>query len=210
MPQRVLIALALVALYFIWGSTFLGMRFAIESFPPFMMAAIRFVTAGALLYGWLRWRGIAAPSPQEWLGATVVGTLLLAAASWALGSLWGKHLAMPKGAMASAAQMLAGGAVLVVISLLAQEPWPAHVSAKSLYAIAYLIVFGSLIAYSAYLFLLQHVRPALATSYAFVNPLVAMLLGAALAGEHIDRAEYMALAIIIVGVLLVLPFERRT
>ena len=70
--------------------------------------------------------------------------------------------------------------------------------------------FGSLIAYSAYLFLLQHVRPALATSYAFVNPLVAMLLGAALAGEHIDRAEYMALAIIIVGVLLVLPFERRT
>ena len=287
MPQRVLIALALAALYFIWGSTFLGMRFAIESFPPFMMAAIRFVTAGALLYGWLRWRGAAAPSSKEWLSATVVGTLLLAvgnagvayaeqsvssgvaalmiatvplwmaifgcfwqhrpsqrewlgilvgtigvvvlnlggtlqastlgasilllaAASWALGSLWGKHLAMPKGAMASAAQMLAGGAVLVVISLLAQEPWPAHVSAKSLYAIAYLIVFGSLIAYSAYLFLLQHVRPALATSYAFVNPLVAMLLGAALAGEHIDRAEYMALAIIIVGVLLVLPFERRT
>ena len=71
MPQRALIALALAALYFIWGSTFLGMRFAIDSFPPFMMAAIRFVTAGALLYGWLRWRGIAAPSPQEWLGATV-------------------------------------------------------------------------------------------------------------------------------------------
>ena len=287
MPQRGLIALALGALYFIWGSTFLGMRFAIDSFPPFMMAALRFVIAGALLYGWLRWRGVAAPSAKEWLGATVVGTLLLAmgnagvayaeqsvssgvaalmiatvplwmavfgcfwqqrpsgrewlgiligtigvvvlnlggtlqasafgagilllaAASWALGSLWGKRLAMPKGAMASAAQMLTGGAVLVVISLLAQEPWPAHVSTKSLYAIVYLIVFGSLIAYSAYLFLLQHVRPALATSYAFVNPLVAMLLGAALAGEHIDRAEYIALAIIIVGVLLVLPFERRT
>ena len=287
MSQRALIALALGALYFIWGSTFLGMRFAIDSFPPFMMAALRFVTAGALLYGWLRWRGTAAPRPREWLGAAVVGTLLLAvgnagvayaeqsvssgvaalmiatvplwmavfgcfwqqrptsrewlgilvgtigvvvlnlggtlqastfgagilllaAASWALGSLWGKRLAMPQGAMASAAQMLTGGAVLVAASLLAQEPWPAHVSAKSLYALAYLVVFGSFIAYSAYLFLLQNVRPALATSYAFVNPLVAMLLGAALAGETIDRAEYMALAIIIVGVVLVLPFERRT
>lgn len=287
MSQRALIALALGALYFIWGSTFLGMRFAIDSFPPFMMAALRFVTAGALLYGWLRWRGVPAPRPKEWLGAAVVGTLLLAvgnagvayaeqsvssgvaalmiatvplwmavfgcfwqqrptsrewlgilvgtigvvvlnlggtlqasafgagilllaAASWALGSLWGKRLAMPQGAMASAAQMLTGGAVLVAASLLAQEPWPAQVSAKSLYALAYLIVFGSFIAYSAYLFLLQNVRPALATSYAFVNPLVAMLLGAALAGETIDRAEYMALAIIIVGVVLVLPFERRT
>lgn len=281
-----LVVLALGALYFIWGSTFLAMRFAIESFPPFMMAAIRFVAAGMLLYGWLRWRGAPAPNMRQWLGAMAIGTLLLsignagvayaeqtvssgvaalmiatvplwmavlgcfwqqrpsqrewagilvgtggvvvlnlggtlqasvagagilllAAASWAFGSLWAKRLPMPAGPMASAAQMLAGGMVLVIASLATGEQWPAEISEKSIYAILYLIVFGSFVAYSAYLFLLDNVRPALATSYAFVNPLVAMFLGVWLAQETIDLAEYGALAIIIVGVLLVLPLKRR-
>lgn len=284
--RMVLIALALVALYFIWGSTFLAMRFAIESFPPFLMGAIRFLTAGVLLFGWLKMKGVPSPSRSEWLGAAIVGTLLLAvgnggvayaeltvssgiaalaiatvplwtavfasfwnerpharewlgimvgtsgivvlnlgssmqaspvgaavlllaAASWAFGSLWGKRLPMPAGAMASAAQMIAGGAALVVASLVAGETWPAAVSEKSVYAILYLIVFGSFVAYSAYLFLLSNVRPALATSYAFVNPLVAMLLGAWLANEVIGRAEYLALVIILIGVSLVLPLKRR-
>ena len=284
--QKLLIVLALGALYFIWGSTFLAMRFAIDSFPPFMMAAIRFAIAGALLYAWLRWRGHPAPTMKQWLGATAVGTLLLsfgnagvayaeqtvssgaaalaiatvpmwmaifsgfwqhvpsrrewlgiligtvgvvvlntgntmqasplgagvlllAAACWAFGSLWGKRLSMPTGAMASAAQMLAGGVVLVAASLVAGESWPVQPSEKSIYAIVYLITFGSLIAYSAYLFLLKAVRPALATSYAFINPVVAMFLGAWLADESIGRAEYIALVIIVVGVLLVLPFKRN-
>lgn len=282
--QHLLIVLALLALYFIWGSTFLAMKFAIESFPPFMMAAIRFSVAGALLYGVLRLRGTPAPTLQQWLGATAVGTLLLsvgnagvaiaeqtvssgvaalaiatvplwmalfsglwgqwpstrewtgivvgtvgvavlstggalqsspwgtflllfAAASWAFGSVWGKRLAMPEGVMASAAQMLAGGLVLVIFSLLSGEHWPAHMTAKSVWSIVYLIVFGSFIAYSAYLFLLKAVRPALATSYAFVNPVVAMFLGVWLANESIGRVEYVALFIIIVGVLLVLPMR---
>lgn len=282
--QHLLIVLALLALYFIWGSTFLAMKFAIESFPPFMMAAIRFSVAGALLYGLLRLRGTPAPTLQQWLGATAVGTLLLsvgnagvaiaeqtvssgvaaltiatvplwmalfsglwgqwpstrewtgivvgtvgvavlstggalqaspwgmflllsAAASWAFGSIWGKRLAMPEGVMASAAQMLAGGLVLVLFSLLSGEHWPAQMTAKSVWSIAYLIVFGSFIAYSAYLFLLNAVRPALATSYAFVNPVVAMFLGVWLASESIGRVEYVALFIIIVGVLLVLPIR---
>jgi drug/metabolite transporter (DMT)-like permease len=111
--------------------------------------------------------------------------------------------------MASAAQMLAGGAVLLLASLVHGESWPAHVSAKSVYAILYLILFGSFVAYSAYLFLLKNVRPALATSYAFVNPLVAMFLGAWLANEAIGRSEYVALVIILIGVLLVLPLRRR-
>ncbi|HEU4708675.1 MAG TPA: drug/metabolite exporter YedA [Methylophilaceae bacterium] len=284
--HQLLVVLALVALYFIWGSTFLAMRFAIESFPPFLMGALRFIAAGLLLYGWLRLRGNAAPTPRQWLSSAVVGTLLLAvgnggvayaeqtvssgvsalaiatvplwtaifasfwgerptsrewlgilvgtvgiailnlggtmqaspigaivlllaAASWAFGSLWGKRRAMPNGAMASAAQMITGGAVLLVASLMHGETWPAHISVKSAYAILYLILFGSFVAYSAYLFLLKNVRPALATSYAFVNPLVAMLLGAWLANEAVGRSEYVALVVILIGVLLVLPLGRR-
>ena len=284
--HTLLIALALVALYFIWGSTFLAMRFAIESFPPFLMGAIRFLAAGVLLFGWLKIKGVPSPTRSQWLGAGIVGTLLLAvgnggvayaeltvssgvaalaiatvplwtaifaslwnekphtrewsgiligtsgivvlnlgtslqashvgaavlllaAASWAFGSLWGKRLPMPSGAMASAAQMIVGGAVLLMTGLLAGESWPTAPSEKSVYAILYLIVFGSFVAYSAYLFLLNNVRPALATSYAFVNPLVAMLLGAWLADEVIGGAEYAALVIILVGVSLVLPLKRR-
>ena len=283
--HKLLVVLALGALYFIWGSTFLAMRFAMESFPPFLMGAIRFLAAGGLLYGWLRWRGAPAPARKQWLGATIVGTLLLAvgnggvayaeltvssgiaalaiatvplwtaifasfwnerpharewlgvlvgtagiivlnlgdnlqasplgavvlllaAASWAFGSLWGKHLAMPAGAMASAAQMIAGGVVLLLASILGGETWPVEMSTKSVLAILYLILFGSFVAYSAYLFLLKHVRPALATSYAFVNPVVAMFLGAVLADESIGGPEYVALIIILVGVLLVLPWKR--
>jgi len=284
--QRLLILLALVALYFFWGATYVAMRIAIDSFPPFMMAALRFLVAGGLLYGWLRLRGSPVPNRAEWLGAAAVGTLLLvfgnaavayaeqtvasgvaalgiatvplwmalfsglwgqwpnrrewlgivigmtgvvvlnlsanmqasplgaglillAAASWAFGSAWGKRLPMPAGVMASAAQMLAGGAVLVVVSLISGEQWTTTVpSLKSVTAIAYLVVFGSLVAYSAYLYLLKTVRPALATSYTFVNPLVAIFLGVWLAGEHISGYEYAALAIIVTGVLLVLPFKR--
>lgn len=106
--------------------------------------------------------------------------------------------------------MLAGGALLIVISLFSGESWPARPSEKSLFAMAYLIIFGSLVAYSAYLFLLKTVRPALASSNAFVNPIVALLLGAWLAAEVIGRAEYIALAIIVVGVVLVLPFKQRS
>ena len=282
--QKLLIVLALGALYFIWGSTYIAMLFAIDSFPPFMMAAIRFTTAGLVLYAFLWLRGRPNPTRQQWLGTITVGTLLLAvgnasvayaeksvssgvaalaiatvplwmamfsgfwqqwpsrrewlgivvgtagvavlvtsgvmqaspsgaalllmaAASWAFGSVWGKRLPMPDGAMASATQMLSGGAVLILASLVAGETWPMHPSEKSIYAIAYLIIFGSLLAYSAYLFLLKTVRPALATSNTFVNPVVAIFLGAWLANETIGVAEYIALTIIVVGVLLVLPFK---
>jgi drug/metabolite transporter (DMT)-like permease len=285
--QQWLVPLSLCALYFIWGSTYIAMYFAIESFPPFMMAAIRFSVAGVLLYVFLRWRGYPAPTSREWLGATAVGVLLLtignvavaiaqktvstsaaamaiatvplwialfsgfwgespnrrewlgimlgmlgaivlgtggalqaspegalliilATVSWAFGSVWGKHLPMPKGVMGSAAQMVMGGAVLVVLSLLLGESWPARVSEKSIWSMIFLIFFGSIIAYSAYQYLLKTVRPALATSNTFVNPVVAMLLGVWLANEVIDTQEMVALAIIIVGVLLVMPFRAKS
>lgn len=109
--------------------------------------------------------------------------------------------------MAPAAQMLAAGAVLMAISGLAGEHMAPVLSAKSLWAMGYLVTFGSLLAYSAYLYLLRTVRPALATSYAFVNPLVAMLLGMWLAGEHPSLFELSALLAILGGVVLVLKAQ---
>jgi len=279
--QKLLVPLCLIALYFVWGSTFIGMKLAIESFPPFMMASIRFLFAGGLLYIVLRWRGEAHPSPAQWCGSAIVGTMLLtvgnagvayaqqwvdtgaaamviatvpiwvvlfsifwgewphkwewlgvglgllgvavlnldgnmrasplgaailliAAVSWALGSVWGKRLPLPSGGMSSAAQMLAGGAVLALVSAAQGERMTGMPTLDALLALGYLIVFGSFVAYSAYLFLLKTVRPALATSYAFVNPLVALALGAWLADEHIGVYEVIAMAVILTGVMLVL------
>ncbi len=285
--QQWLVVLSLGALYIIWGSTYLAMFFAIESFPPFMMAAIRFSVAGLLLYAFLRWRGHPAPTRKEWLGAAAVGVLLLtignvavaiaqktvstsaaamaiatvplwialfssfwgespnrrewlgillgmlgavvlstggalqaspqgallivlATVAWAFGSVWGKHLPMPRGVMGSAAQMVMGGAVLVLLSLLLGEAWPAKITEKSIWSMLFLIFFGSIIAYSAYQYLLKTVRPALATSNTFVNPVVAMFLGIWLANEVIDVQEIVALVIIIAGVLLVMPFKAKS
>lgn len=280
-PQKWLIPFCLVALYFIWGSTFLAMKFAIASYPPFMMASLRFLLAGGLLYTVLRLRGEPSPTLAEWGGAAIVGTMLLsvgnagvayaqqwvdsgaaamviatvpiwmvlfsgflgewphkwdwlgivlgllgvvilnldgnmqsnplgagilliAAISWALGSVWGKRLPLPSGGMSSAAQMLAGGAVLAVVSTIQGERITTVPTVQATLALAYLVVFGSFVAYSAYLYLLHTVRPAIATSYAFVNPLVALALGAWLADERIGMYEIIAMAVILLGVMLVL------
>lgn len=283
--QRWLVMLSLITLYFIWGSTFLGMRIAIDSFPPFMMAGLRFLSAGVLLYLFLRLRGAPHPTLRQWGSAAIVGCLLLAvgnagvayaeqwvatgaaalaiatvplwalvfsalwgdgphrrewlgialgllgvlilnlggnmrasplgatvllvaAAGWAFGSVWSKRLTLPEGAMSSAAQMLTAGVVLMGISATTGESLVARPTAKALWALAYLITFGSLVAYSAYLYLLKTVRPALATSYAFVNPLVAMLLGMWLANERMGMLELLALLAILGGVMVVLTAKR--
>lgn len=280
------VALALFCTYFIWGSTYLAVKFGIESFPPFLMGAIRFSIAGSVLYvamrllgapnpTWQEWRGAAivglllpaighgtvcyvqqtvssslaalsiATAPiwmaifssiwghhitrQEWLGIAVglVGIILLnmagalhgdyvsalllifAAASWSFGSVWGKHLTQPKGLMAAAAQMLVGGAVLIVWSKLAGETWPTQISQKSWGAMVFLIVLGSLVAYSAYQWLLKNVRPLVASSNTFVNPMVAFAVGIWLGNENVANNEYVALAVILVGVLLVLTSENK-
>ncbi len=278
---RWLVSLSLVALYFIWGSTFYAMKLAIESFPPFMMAGLRFFCAGILLYAILRVRGQPAPGLRQWASAAVIGAMLLAlgnasiayaqqwvatgaaalaiatvplwvavfsglwgnrphlkewlgilvgtagvavltlghnmqasplgaalilfaALSWAFGSVWSKQLPMPEGLMSSAAQMLCAGTLLLLFSQGMGEPVPRHASTGAVLALLYLIVFGSYVAYTAYLYLLNTVRPALATSYAFVNPLVAMLLGTWLLGERLEWHEIAALCIILAGVSLVL------
>jgi drug/metabolite transporter (DMT)-like permease len=278
--KRWWIGVSLLSLYFIWGSTFLAMKFALDGFPPFIMAALRFLCAGGLLYAYLRLRGEPGPTLKQWGGAAAVGILLLAvgnagvayaeqwvasgpaalaiatvplwavffaglwghwphrkewmgiglgvlgvlilnlggnmrasplgagvllmaAAGWAFGSVWSKRLPMPQGAMAPAAQMLAAGVVLVGVSLVSGERIGTP-TVKALWSLAYLVVFGSIVAYSAYLYLLRTVRPALATSYAFVNPMVAMLLGAWFANEQVGGAEMLALVAILAGVVLVL------
>lgn len=283
---RVLVPLALLALYLVWGSTYLGIRYALESYPPFVLAAIRFIAAGALMYAWLRVRGSAAPTRLQWRNAAVTGILLLlmgngfvcfaeqsvesgiaavavssmplfaalfsglygewpqrrevlglavgfagvivlnlgsglsgsrigalmliiAAAAWAFGSVWSKRQDMPKGPMNTAAQMLCGGIALAVLSMVTGEQIPAHPSLRSSLAIVYLAIFGSIIAFSAYLYLLKTVRPALATSYAYVNPPVAVLFGVMLAGEHVGPLDLVGMVVILVGVAIVIMAKRR-
>lgn len=272
---------ALFCTYFIWGSTYLAIRFGIESFPPFLMAGVRFTVAGLILYVVMRLLGAPNPSRQEWGGASIVGLLLpalgngtvcyvqqtisssvaalsiatapiwmaifasiwghkitvkewlgiaigligilllniggslhgdvisallliFAAAAWSFGSVWGKHLAMPQGLMGAACQMLAGGGALLAVSASQGESWPQVVSLKSWGALLFLIVLGSLVAYSAYQYLLKTVRPLVASSNTFVNPVVAFVVGIWLANEHVTSNEYIALAIILIGVFLVL------
>lgn len=279
--ERWFIGLALLALYLIWGSTYLAMLFAIKGFPPFMMAGLRFVVAGSLLYFYLRWRGAPSPTGAQWASCATVGTLLLlggngavafaeqtvasgiaalvvatvplwtllfaalwkkyptrrevagvmvgftgivllnldgnlrgsplgavilllASASWAFGSVWSWRLPLPGGMMNSAAQMLGGGFSLMAMSFAMGEHLAQLPSLKAVAALAYLVVFGSFVAFSAYQFLLHTVRPAVATSYAYVNPPIAVLLGVMLAGEHLSTLEMVGMGVVLAGVVLVM------
>ena len=279
---------AFIALYLVWGSTYLAIRIGVESWPPMLMAGIRFLIAGGLMYGFLRWRGVPAPTWQQWKAAGAIGFLLLscgnggvtvaehagvasgvaalavatvplftllfgllwghrntrlewagifmglagigllnlgsnlqasplgaalilfAAASWAFGSVWSKSLPLPQGPMASAAEMLVGGVVLLAGSFFSGERLTQMPTAAGWGALAYLVVFGSIIAFSAYMYLLKHVRPAAATSYAYVNPAVAVMLGILFAGEEIGAEECLAMAVIIGAVVLIgIPQWRK-
>jgi drug/metabolite transporter (DMT)-like permease len=285
--QPFLIIASLFCTYFIWGSTYLAIRFAIESFPPFLMVGIRFTLAGMILLVAMRALGNPLPTGQQWGGAAIVGFLLpvlgngtvshvqltvpssvaalaiatapiwmaifsslwghkitkqewlgitigfigivllntgatfnsglagqanyvsallliFAAASWSLGSVWGKHLPMALGLMGAASQMLCGGIIALTLSMLFGEQWPAYISVKSWGAMLFLVVLGSIVAYSAFQYLLKTVRPLVASSNTFVNPIVAFAVGIWFANEEVTRSEFLALAVILMGVLLVL------
>ena len=136
--------------------------------------------------------------------------LLFAAASWAFGSVWSRRLPLPPGAMASAAEMLVAGVTLLIASALTGEHPQAMPPLEGWLALVYLAVFGSIIAFNAYMHLLKHVRPAAATSYAYVNPAVAVLLGIVFIGETIGLEESLAMLVIISAVLLIsLPQWRK-
>lgn len=268
---------ALLAVYLVWGSTYLAIRVALETLPPFTLGALRFLAAGGGLYLVLRLRGAPVPSPREWRSAAITGSLLfvggngfvvlgeqwvssglvalvvgtmplwaalfagangqrssgrewlglalgflgitvlslggdlhtagagallvlLSPVCWALGVVLARRSPMPAGGMAAASQMLTGGVVLLGLSLLRGETLHAMPSGRSLFALAYLIVFGSLVGFTAYGYLLRNTRSAVANSYAYVNPIVAIVLGAALAGEAVSPATWIAAAIILSGV----------
>ena len=275
------VALALAAVYLIWGSTYLGIRFALEGgFPPFLLGGIRFTIAGALMFAFLRLRGMAVPTGAQWRNAAVLGMLLMllgngmvnlaeqtvssgmaavavasaplwmgifatlrgerpsrmewvglgigflgvvwlnadsslsaskvgmvalivATLAWSFGSVWsrGRDLAPPF--MNAAAQMLCGGIAMIATGLLLGERMHALPTPHALGAFAYLIVFGSWFGFTAYVWLLHHVRPALAGSYAYVNPAIAVALGAWLAHERFGAHELMAMGVILLGVVAI-------
>lgn len=284
--NRALILLSLLALYTLWGGTYVAMRISLEGFPPLFVAGFRQLISGVLLYIFLRVRGIPSPTRAQWLGAIVVGGLLLllgnglvvtaeqwvssglaalalgaiplwtalfsglfgrwprpiewcglaigfaglvllnlengfraniwgaviliiAPISWALGSILSQYLPSAKGLMASASQMIAGGVLLFIVGFGAGEHMTSFPSLRPLSAMLYLIIGGSLLGFSAYGYLLSHVRPALATSYAYVNPLVAVALGVALVGEQVNLLEMLAMLTILSGVVLVSLGKER-
>lgn len=277
---RVLIPLGLLALYVVWGSTYLGIRYALESYPPFLLAGVRFLGAGSAMYAFLRIRGVRPPTRRQWRNAAVTGVLLLlggnglvcyaeqsvssgiaavavasmplfaavfsgmygqwpnrretvglligfagvvvlnlgsglsgsrlgalalivAAMSWAFGSAWSKRQDMPTGPMNTAAQMLCASAALLLVGFGTGEQLPAHPTLRATAAVVYLALFGSIVAFSAYLYVLKHARPAVATSYAYVNPPVAVLFGVLLAGEHVGPFDIGGMAIILLGVCVI-------
>lgn len=285
---------AFAIVYVIWGSTYLAILYAIETLPPFLMAATRFLLAGVLLFAWARSRGVAPPTRGQWAACAVAGLLMLMAGNgavvwaeqrvasgvaallvaivpcwmvllewlqggerptgrvvaglvlglvglgllvgpealmggeridaigavvlvvgglgWAAGSLYSRGRRFPAPRMSTAAQMLAGGAGLLVLGTLTGE-WTrvdaAAVSPRSALAVLYLVVFGSLIAYSAYVWLLRVSTPAKVSTYAYVNPIVAVVLGWAFAGEAITARMLIAAAVIVAGVALITVRDTR-
>lgn len=279
--RRWLVPASLSAVYVIWGSTYLALRYLVEEFPALIGVGIRFLVGGLILYWWARRRGRPAPTRREWRSAAQVGVLLLvggvglvaiaeqvgvgsglAATAvavmpvwaalwsglfgrwptgiewaglviglvgvvilggegdfagnpvgitlivvspilWSLGSVWSGRIPMPQGMMSSAAQMLAASPVLLVGGLVRGERFEHAPAASGWLALGYLTLIGSVVAYSAYIYLLQTVRPALATSYAYVNPLVAVVLGITVGDEVLSGEAYIALPLILGGVGLV-------
>lgn len=134
--------------------------------------------------------------------------LLISPIGWAYGSMLARDLELPKGLMLSATQMLAGGVLLGLAALATGEPWPARFTLWPLLAWLWQIVAGSIVAYTAYLYLLEKVRPALATSYAFVNPVVAVLLGVGWAGERLDPLGWAG-TVVIVGAVALITLSKR-
>jgi drug/metabolite transporter (DMT)-like permease len=162
------------------------------------------------------------PSRREWAGLALgfAGVVLLAAgdlraasssgllllfapAGWALGSVLSRRLSLPPGTMAAASQMIAGGLVTLAAALVHGERLPAAIPAPAALAFAYLAVFGSIVGFSAFTYLLRHTTTPLAMSYAYVNPVIAVLLGAALGGEHPSAGLYAPGALVVLGVAVV-------
>lgn len=295
-PSRTALILGFAAIYVIWGSTYLGIRVAIETMPPFLMAAARFLIAGGVLFLFLKLRGAEWPTARQWGANTIIGTLLLlggngvvawaeqfvpsgitalligvsplffvltewawpggarpsaitmsalllgfagvawlaapwengangglhvggllailcACISWSFGSIYSRHA--KHGAepfLASALQMLGGGVALTLAAVLhgdfARLDLPA-ITTRSWVAFGYLIVAGSLVGYSTFVWLMKHSTPARVSTYAYVNPIVAVFLGWLLLDEPVTRRTLVASAIIVAAVAIITTEKNR-
>jgi len=296
LPARWRVPAAFAAVYTIWGSTYLAIRFAVETMPPFLMAGARFLVAGTVLYAVMRLRGAAVPTRLHWRSALIVGALMLLAGNggvvwaeqvvpsgvaslmvalvplwmvvfnwlrgdrirptagvalgvgmgmvgivllvssgqgtggqtlnttgllvlaagsmaWAIGSLYSRRAPLPGDALlGTAMEMLAGGALLFLAGLAGgeagQTAWQ-DVSRRSILALVYLIVLGSLVGFSAYTWLLRNCTPAKVSTYAFVNPIVAVFLGWGLGAEPLTARTLLAAAVIVGGVALITTYQPR-
>jgi drug/metabolite transporter (DMT)-like permease len=291
--MKIKIWIAMITIYIVWGSTYLAIRFAVETMPPFLMAAFRFLVAGGILYSWRRWLAKdAGPTPIQWRSAAIVGlfllvggnggvvwaetrvpsnvaalvvattplwmvlfdfirpksrivptfgtvmgvvtgflgmliligpqqlfgssstldsagviAVLLAAIFWSLGSLYSRKAELPSSALlGTGMEMLVGGLGLLLLGTVTGE-WSqlafTQISTRSLLSLAYLIVFGALIGFSAYTWLLRNAPTPLVATYAYVNPLIAILLGFFLAGEELSLRIVLAGLIIVSSVALI-------
>lgn len=295
-----LLIAAFAAVYILWGSTYLAIKYAIETLPPFLMAGSRFVVAGAILMVWARFaKDYERPKAAHWKTSFIVGTFLLlggnggvvfaehyissslaallvatepfwivllswlwlkgtrpnlktilgigvgffgvwllingqttgsaadigsmqffgtiavmlAALSWATGSIYGLRAPAPKSSLLTAGmQMFSGGLVLLAVSLLTGEMMRfdiAKVSANSVYGVIYLIIFGSLIGFTAYSWLLKNAQPALVSTYAYVNPIVAVFLGWLIAGESFSGQMLIGATVIVGSVVLITSHDKN-
>jgi drug/metabolite transporter (DMT)-like permease len=289
--SRVRLILAFAAVYVVWGSTYLFIRFAVETLPPFLMAGARFAVAGAILYAWAKLRGAPTPKRAEVRGAAIAGLFLLLGGNgavvwaeqrvpsgvtallvatvpvwmvlldwlrpggvrpragvfaglalglvglgllvgrstlstdgggtdfvgaavlvvgsilWATGSLYVRHSRHPSSALVTnAVQMLGGGVALLATGVLVGEVGRLDLGAastRSLLSLLYLVIAGSLIGFTAYTYLLRVSTPAKVSTYAYVNPVVAVFLGWAFAGEAITGRTLVAAAVILAGVAMI-------
>jgi drug/metabolite transporter (DMT)-like permease len=287
---------AFAAVYIIWGSTYLAIRVAIETIPPFVMAGIRFTIAGTLLYTWMRFRGAAAPTFRQWRSAAIVGVamlvigngglawaegrvpsgvaslliaitpmwivgieivwhrvaapgwravagivigiagvivlvgpgeilghgnlnaggvamLMVGSFAWAAGSLYSRKAHLPSSQILGASmEMLFAGVGLLVGSAICGE-WsgfdPAAISVRSWLAVAYLVVFGSIVGFTAYVWLMKVEKPSRVATYAFVNPVIAVLLGWGFAGEELSRNMFVAGGVIVLAVVLIVTSQSK-
>jgi drug/metabolite transporter (DMT)-like permease len=295
--SRAQITAAFASIYIIWGSTYLAIRYAIQTIPPFIMGGVRFLISGVLLYVWARYRGAPKPPLLHWRNAIIAGgflllggngavvwaeqlvpsgltallvsilpfwlviiewarpprkrpggavlgglllgfvgivvlvgggtvggkgdvkplgalVLILGSLCWAIGSFWSRDAKLPdSGPLTTGMEMLGGGAMLLTVGVASGEL--SHfdvyrVSHASILGLGYLITFGSLLGFTSYIWLLDKVSPARLGTYAYVNPIVAVLLGWAIAGETLSARTAIAAAIVICAVALITTARSTT
>jgi drug/metabolite transporter (DMT)-like permease len=285
-PSRLQVAVALAAVYVLWGSTYYAIVVALPGYPPFLLTAVRMAIAGALMLAVLRMRGAVLPTRAQWRNLAVLAVLLtvisnalvnlaevsvssglvsigvaampiwaglfsalrgqqpsrgewsglllgfagivwlnagtelngslagalavlIAPIAWAAGSIWSRGRDLPAPFVSAAWQMLLGsvGAAIVGLSIGERIALPPPTGATL--AMLYLVLAGSILGFTAYIWLLHHVRPALATSYAYVNPPLAVLIGVAIGNESINGHGLGAMAVILAGVVLITLSKSR-